>query len=98
MLEITSSAAEAIRGLTSAIPHAAGIRLAARPGPSMNGSGPTHGFEAQPAAAPDESDAVLRGDEADVFIDPALVPHLDDKVLDAELDGPSTTFVLREQD
>jgi Fe-S cluster assembly iron-binding protein IscA len=97
MLAVTSSAAEAIRTITSAIPQAAGIRLAPVPGPPVNGSGPETLLEAQPAPAPDAADEVLHEDGASVFIEPALVPHLDDKVLDVEMDGAQATFVLSGQ-
>lgn len=94
MLAVTSSAAEAIRAITSAIPAAAGIRLAPLPGPPLNGSGRETMLEAQPAPAPDEADEVLHEEGANLFIEPALVPHLDDKVLDVEMDGVQATFVL----
>lgn len=95
VLSVTSSAGEAIREITSAIPDAAGIRLAPIPGPPVNGSGPTTLLEAQPASGPDRADEVLHEQQAKLFIDPSLVAHLDDKVLDAEVNGPETTFVLR---
>jgi Fe-S cluster assembly iron-binding protein IscA len=97
MLALTSSAAQAIRGITSVMPEAAGIRLARLPGLPENGWGPATNVEAQPAPAPDLADAVLNRDHASVFIDPALVESLADKVLDAEIEGAQTTFVLRER-
>ncbi len=95
MLSVTSSAAEAIRGIASAIPDAAGIRLAPLAAVPTNGSRPATGVEAQPAARPEESDEVLEGEHAQLFVDRSLVPHLDDKVLDADVEGARTTFVLR---
>ena len=98
MLSVTSSAAEAIRGIASAIPEAAGIRLAPLARVPTNGSGPATSVEAQPAAGPDESDEVLERQHAQLFIDRSLVAHLDDKVLDADTEGARTTFVLRPKD
>lgn len=97
MLEVTPSAAEAIRDIASAIPEVEGIRLARLPAKPLNGSGPTTPIEAQPAAAPEEADAVLREEGAQVFVEPSLVLALDDKVLDVEIEGPQTTFVLGRQ-
>ena len=98
MLSLTSSAAEAIEGITSAIPDAAGIRLAPLPAPPTNGSRPATSVEAQPAAGPDESDEVLEGQHAQLFIDRSLVAQLDDKVLDVDVEDAQTTFVLRQKD
>ena len=98
MLALTPSAAEAIREMTSAIPQAAGIRLATRAGVPLNGSGPATWLEAQPAPAPEDADEVLDEDGAQLFIEPALAAHLDDKVLDVELEGPQATFVLSHRD
>lgn len=94
MLAVTSSAAEAIRDIASAIPETAGIRLAPLPGVQVNGSMPDTGLEAQPAASPDEADEVLQEEGATLFIEPSLVPHLEDKVLDVEMEGVQATFVL----
>lgn len=98
MLEVTPSAAEAIRDITSAIPEAEGIRLARLPAVPLNGSGPTTPIEAQPASRPEEADEVLHEEGARVFVEPSLVSHLDDKVLDVEMQGPEATFVLGRQD
>ena len=98
MLAVTSSAAAAIKEITGAIPEAAGIRLARLPAPPMNGSAASTQLEAQPAPAPEAADEVVREDGANLFIEPSLVPDLDDKVLDVEMDGPQATFVLSPQD
>ncbi len=97
MLAVTSSAAEAIRDIAVALPEAAGIRLASLPGLPLNAFGPDTRLEIQPVPAPDEADEVLDEQGARVFIEPSLVPHLDDKVLDVEMDGPQATFVLSRQ-
>lgn len=94
MLALTSSAAEAIRDITFALPEATGIRLAPLPGLPLNGSGSDTQLEAQPAGAPDATDEVLDEQGAKLFIEPSLVSHLDDKVLDVEIEGPQVTFVL----
>jgi iron-sulfur cluster assembly protein len=97
MLAVTSSAAAAIRDITGAIPAAAGIRLAPLPGLPMNGSKAETQLEAQPAPAPDAADEVLEEEGASLFIEPSLIPHLDDKVLDVEMEGVQATFVLSPQ-
>ena len=76
---------------------ASGIRLARLPGLPLNGSGADTQLEVQPAPAPDEADQVLEEQGAKLFIEPSLVPHLDDKVLDVEMEGAQATFVLSPQ-
>jgi Fe-S cluster assembly iron-binding protein IscA len=98
MLALTTSAAEAIRGLTCAMPRAAGIRLAQVAGLPENGWGPATHVEAQPAPAPDSGDEVLSREHATVFIEHTLVEPLADKVLDAKTEEAAITFVLRERD
>lgn len=97
MLAVTSTAAEAIRDIISAMPTAEGLRLAPRAGVPLNGSGPATWLEAQPAPAPEEADEVLDEQGAQLFIEPSLAAHLDDKVLDVEIEGGQATFVLGDQ-
>lgn len=94
MLAITQSAAEAIRGIVAApeIPDGAGIRIATRPGAEESGM-----LEVSVADVPAESDQVLDEAGARVFVDEHAVGLLEDKLLDAEIDGQRVGFSIAEQ-
>ena len=76
MLSVTQNAATAIRSLLDRpeMPEGCGLRLA--------GDG-SSGLELFAASAPEQDDTVVEAEGARVFLDPAVVPVLDDKVLDA---------------
>ena len=55
------------------------------PQASTNGSGPVAVFDFYPAPEPGEADEVVEERGVQVFLEPDVVPLLDDKLLDAEL-------------
>jgi Fe-S cluster assembly iron-binding protein IscA len=81
MLAVTQDAAIAIRSLMDRqdMPEGCGLRLAG----ADDGSG---ALELSAAPAPEAEDAVVEAEGARVFLDPAVAPVLDDKVLDAGRD------------
>jgi iron-sulfur cluster assembly protein len=94
MLALTDNAVDAIRGIVAApeVPDGAGLRIATMPGAGTAGS-----LEVTVAAVPADSDQVLDDAGARVFVEEAAVPLLDDKVLDAQVDGTRVGFTLTEQ-
>lgn len=94
MLAITDTAAEAIRGIVAApeLPEGAGLRIATQPG-----SGPAATLEVTVAETPAETDQVVGEAGAQVFVEADAVPLLDDKLLDAQIDGSHVGFMLSEQ-
>jgi iron-sulfur cluster assembly protein len=97
MLRITAEAAEAIRVVRDALelPDSAGLRISTAP-QSMNGTGPSYAVEVAPEPA--DEDEVVEDEGAQVFVDPATLPTLDDKALDADIEvGGEVRFSLRDQ-
>lgn len=94
MLAITQTAAEAIRGIVSApeLPDGAGLRISTQPG-----AGDSATLEVSVAATPAETDQVVDEQGARVFVEAAAVPLLDDKLLDAQIDGSRVGFMLSDQ-
>lgn len=94
MLAITDTAAEAIRGIVAApeLPDGAGLRIATQPG-----DGPAGALEVSVASVPADTDQVVDEDGARVFVEADAVALLDDKLLDAQIDGTRVGFTLSEQ-
>jgi iron-sulfur cluster assembly protein len=95
MLTITSSAAEAIRAIVEAtdVPDEGGIRIAIA---QQNGSQAS--LELAISPAPMEGDAVLEQQGAHVFLDEMALVALDDKALDAQIEGDEISFGIVERD
>lgn len=93
MLAITPSAVQAIQGLTSqpGIPEGAGLKLSETQSPEGTS------IELSLVEGPAESDQVLEAESAHVFVSAPLAPLLDDKVLDAGVEGDQISFRLVEQ-
>lgn len=93
MLAITDSATDAIRGIVSAPEHpdGAGLRISAPPG-AEEGM-----LEVAVAAVPAESDEVVGEEGARVFLEEQAASMLDDKLLDAQVDGQRVGFLIRDQ-
>ncbi len=91
MLTLTDTAAEAIRGIVAApeLPDGAGLRIATQPG-----SDETATLEVSVAETPAETDQVVDESGARVFVEADAVPLLDDKLLDAQIDGTRVGFML----
>lgn len=94
MLAITESAADAIRGIVAApeVPEGAGLRIASQPDASRPGT-----LEVSVAEVPAESDQVLDQDGARVFVEATAAELLDDKLLDAQVDGNRVGFTISDQ-
>jgi Fe-S cluster assembly iron-binding protein IscA len=94
VLTITDTAAEAIRGIIAApeIPEGAGLRIATQPEAEGDAA-----LEVTVAEQPAETDQVVSEAGARVFVEADAVPLLDDKLLDAQIDGTRVGFTLSEQ-
>jgi iron-sulfur cluster assembly protein len=95
MLTITSNAAEAIRAIVKStdVPDEGGIRISIA---RQNGSQAS--LELALSPAPMEGDDVLELNGAHVFLDEMASVALDDKSLDAEVQGGEISFGIVEQD
>lgn len=94
MLAITDTAAEAIRGIVAApeLPDGAGLRIATQPGADEAAT-----LEVSVAETPAETDQVVDESGARVFVEADAIPLLDDKLLDAQIEGTRVGFMLMEQ-
>jgi Fe-S cluster assembly iron-binding protein IscA len=94
VLTLTDTAAEAIRGIVAApeIPEGAGLRIATAPGAEQAGA-----LEVTVAETPAATDQVVDEAGARVFVEADAVPLLDDKLLDAQIEGTRVGFTLSEQ-
>jgi Fe-S cluster assembly iron-binding protein IscA len=95
VLAITDTAAEAIRGIVAApeLPEGAGLRIA-----TQRGAEDAAALEVSVAETPAASDQVVDEAGARVFVEAEAVPLLDDKLLDAQIDGSRVGFTLSEQE
>lgn len=93
MLTLTDTAAEAIRGIVAApeLPDGAGLRIATQPDAEQTA------LEVSVAESPAETDQVVAEAGARVFVEAEAVPLLDDKLLDAEIEGTRVGFMLSDQ-
>ena len=94
MLTITDTAAEAIRGIVAApeLPEGAGLRIA-----TAADAGDAAALEVSVAETPAETDQVVSEAGARVFVEADAIPLLDDKLLDAQIEGTRVGFMLSEQ-
>jgi iron-sulfur cluster assembly protein len=90
MLAMTDAAAEAVKGVvsTQGAGEGAGLRIAAPP---------EGGLEVKLAALPAEDDEVVEQGGAHIFIEPRAAEALDDKLLDAQVEGGQVRFTVSEQ-
>ena len=95
MLTITSNAAEAIRAIVQStdVPDEGGIRISIA---RQNGSQAS--LELALSPAPMEGDDVLELNGAHVFLDEMASVALDDKSLDAEMEGGEISFGIVDRD
>lgn len=95
MLSISATAAEAINEIMDAneVPEEGGVRISVMP--SEDSAGPTIGLSLVPAPA--EEDQVVTDEGAQLFVAPELQTELDDKRLDAAVEGEGVTFAFQEQ-
>lgn len=95
MLMLTRNAAEVIRGLAEA-PGADGVRISADPEAAPYSSSPSFRVEVVPT--PDVDDTVVEAGGAQVFLAPEAADALEDKVLDADLEGGGVRFAITAQE
>jgi iron-sulfur cluster assembly protein len=95
MLTITSNAAEAIRAIVenTDVPEEGGIRISI-----ARQNGAQASLELAISPAPLEGDEVLHAGGAHVFLDELAAVALDDKSLDAEMEGGEISFGIVERD
>lgn len=96
MLAITDTAAEAIRGIVAApeLPDGAGLRIATVTHAEGEAAA---ALEVSVAENPAENDQVVSESGARVFVEAEAIPLLDDKLLDAQIEGTRVGFMLSEQ-
>jgi Fe-S cluster assembly iron-binding protein IscA len=94
VLAITENAAEAIRGIVTApeIPEGAGLRIA-----TSSAAGAPDSLEVSVAEVPAETDQVVDESGARVFVEERAIALLDDKLLDAQIDGTRVGFTISDQ-
>jgi Fe-S cluster assembly iron-binding protein IscA len=97
MLEISSEAAEAIRGILAAedVPDGAALRISAEPGPEPEDEG---GFAVTVIESAPPEDQVVAGEDVEVCVEPVAAELLDDKQLDASVSEGKVQFSLSDQD
>ncbi|MEX2447281.1 MAG: HesB/YadR/YfhF-family protein [Solirubrobacterales bacterium] len=94
MLEISSQAEEAIRGILASegVPDGATFRISAQQGPEAASSLAVSITEEAPP-----EDQVVEGDDVEVRLEPAAAEILDDKQLDATVADGEVQFSLSAQ-
>jgi Fe-S cluster assembly iron-binding protein IscA len=88
MLALTEIAAEVIHGLAThpGMPAGTGLRIAPQSVDIDDGSGPMFAMSLSQGPAPDDMILEARDGDTLVYLEPAAVPLLADKVLDARFD------------
>jgi Fe-S cluster assembly iron-binding protein IscA len=96
MLEISSEAAEAIRGILASdgVPDGAALRISAEPGPEPDASS---GFAVTVMESPLPDDQVVASEDVEVCIEPVAAEMLDDQQLDASVSDGKVQFSLSDQ-
>jgi iron-sulfur cluster assembly protein len=99
MLAMTQQAAEAVESIVDRpeMPDTAVLRITTQASDS-NGDGPAHDLQLELVSAAPEDDVIV--EDMPISVQPAAADFLDDKVLDAEVDGEGVHFLLygREDD
>jgi len=83
MLVLTEAAAEAVKALTPQGSDGSGLRIAS----SAGEPGDPGGLQVSAAAGPDQNDQVIESAGAHVYLESRAAAYLEDKVLDAQVDG-----------
>jgi Fe-S cluster assembly iron-binding protein IscA len=95
VLTFTHEAAEAIDAVVHSAPDApdnAGLRIARGVAPDGE-----EGLQLSVTDRPEADDAVVEAEGTPVFLDSEAAAMLDDKVLDATVEGQQVGFMLRDQ-
>jgi iron-sulfur cluster assembly protein len=99
VLALTPTAADAIHGILDApgMPDSAGVRIAPHV-VTDNGADATGAtLEIALVQGPADTDEVVDEQGARVFLDEAVAPLLDNKVLDASIEQERVSFILGDQ-
>jgi iron-sulfur cluster assembly protein len=93
MLTMTDNAAEAVRLIAagSGLEPDPGLRISAGPATPQGTA-----LEIGVAAEPGPSDQTIEEGGARLYLEELVAPALDDKVLDAEIEGEQVRFALRD--
>lgn len=96
MLEITTQASEAIRGIldSDGVPEGAAFRISSEQQP---GAEAQSGFAVSITDSPPPEDQVVEAEDVEVRLEPVAAEMLDDKQLDASIDDGQVQFSLNEQ-
>jgi iron-sulfur cluster assembly protein len=96
LLAITETAATAIKSLTASQeqPEEAGVRIAAREDADVDSPG---SLKLSVVEGPAEDDQVVDEHGAHVILEPHAASYLDDKLLDADIDGQQVRFAVSTQ-
>lgn len=96
MLEISSEASDAIRGILASegVPDGASFRISAQ---ESSGSDAQSGFAIAITEEKPPEDRVVEGEEVEVRLEPVAADMLDDKQLDATVAGGEVQFSLSDQ-
>jgi iron-sulfur cluster assembly protein len=96
LLAITETAATAIKSLTASReqPDDAGVRIAGRETADVD---TPDSLKLSVVDGPAEDDQVLEQHGAHVFLEPHAASYLDDKLLDASIDGQQVRFAVSDQ-
>lgn len=93
MLTITTEAAQAINAIVGSSPvPQGGLKITAKP---VTGSEST--LELSVVESPAETDRVIEDQGTRVFLEQLAADYLEDKVLDAEVEGEQVRFTLQDQ-
>ncbi len=96
LLAITETAATAIKSLTASQeqPDEAGVRIAAREDAEVDA---LDSLKLSVVDGPAEDDQIVDERGAHVFLEPHAASYLDDKLLDAPIDGQQVRFAVSDQ-
>ena len=94
---MTQQAAEAVEAIVRRpdVPDTAVLRITTQTNPG-NGSGPSHDLQLELVAEPPEEDVLV--EDLPISVEPEAASLLEDKVLDAEIEGDAVRFNLYGQD
>jgi iron-sulfur cluster assembly protein len=93
MLAMTQQAAEVVESIVGRpdVPDTAVLRITTQQSTS-NGNGPSHDLQLELVNAAPEEDVIV--EDLPISVEPQAASFLDDKVLDAEIDGEGVHFRL----
>jgi iron-sulfur cluster assembly protein len=96
LLAITETAATAIKSLTASQeqPDEAGVRIAAREDAEVDA---LDSLKLSVVEGPAEDDQIIDEHGAHVFLEAHAASYLDDKLLDASMDGQQVRFAVSDQ-